>query len=256
MKSRDEANPTGRFSNRVEAYVRSRPGYPAAVLETLRTETGLTPAAVIADIGSGTGISSKLFLDNGNTVYGVEPNAAMRAAAERLLSGLPRFHSIAATAEETTLPDRSIDYVVAGQAFHWFDRERSRAEFARILLPVGWVVLMWNRKRTGTPFLDGYEALLQRFGTDYREVRHENLTPADLAAFFRGPYTERHFANEQLLDRDGLRGRLLSSSFVPTEADPAFPAMMAELDRLFDQHSSGGSVHFEYETELYFGRLV
>jgi SAM-dependent methyltransferase len=256
VKPHGDANPTERFSNRVEAYVRSRPGYPATVLAALRTETGLTANAVIADIGSGTGISSKLFLDNGNTVYGIEPNAAMRAAAEEMLRGFPRFHSIAATAEATTLPDHSIDYVAAGQSFHWFDRERSRAEFARILRPRGWVVLMWNRKRTGTPFLDGYEALLQKFGTDYREVRHENLTPADLAAFFRGPYTERHFANEQVLDRDGLRGRLLSSSFVPTEADPAFPAMKAELDRLFDEHNIGGAVRFEYDTELYFGRLA
>src|SRR5579885_3110804 len=130
-------DPTRRFSDRVENYVRYRPHYPDGVLDVLRTETGLTPTAVVADVGSGTGISAKLFLRNGNLVLGVEPNREMREAAERLLSDYPHFTSVAGTAEATTLPDRSVDYAVAAQAFHWFDHDRARHEFARILHPGG-----------------------------------------------------------------------------------------------------------------------
>lgn len=248
-------DPTARFSNRVGDYVRYRPGYPEGVLDILRSETGLTPAAAIADVGSGTGISSALFLRNGNVVYGVEPNPDMRAAAERLLREFARFRSVAGTAEGTTLPDRCADYVVAGQAFHWFDRARARGEFARTLKPGGWVVLMWNTRRTGTPFLDAYEALLQHYGTDYRDVRHDNLAPADLAQFFSGHFTHRTLPNEQRFDLDGLKGRLRSSSYVPAEGRPNHAPMIAELERLFAAYQSEGIVRFEYDTELYFGQV-
>ena len=143
-----------RFSDRVADYVRTRPGYPTAVLDILGTETGLNPATVVADVGAGTGLSAELFLRNGNTVFGVEPNREMREAAESLLAGYANFHSVAGSAESTTLPDASVDLIVAGQAFHWFDVPRARAEFRRILRPDGVVVLMWNTRRLDTtPFL-------------------------------------------------------------------------------------------------------
>ena len=250
-------DPTARFSDRVEDYIRTRPGYPAGVLAVLRAEVGLMPDSVVADVGSGTGLSAEMFLRHGNTVYGVEPNVEMRAAGERLLAGHPHFRSVAGTAEATTLPDASVDLIVAGQAFHWFDPPRARAEFVRILRPGGSVALMWNTRRTdSSPFLRGYEAMLQRFGTDYREVVHTNVDAAKLAAFFGGPFKAFKVDNEQLFDREGLRGRTRSSSFTPPPGHPNFEPMMAELDRLFDAFNEVGRVRFEYDTEVYVGRLT
>jgi SAM-dependent methyltransferase len=252
-----QRNPTGRFSSRVENYVRYRPGYPSDVLRLLTEEAGFSPQAIVADIGSGTGISTKLFLDHGNTVYAVEPNDAMRAAAETLLRGEPRFHSVNGTAEETTLPAHGIDYIVAGQAFHWFDVEGTRREFLRILRPGGWVVLMWNTRKTDTtPFLRGYEKLLLDFGTDYQEVNHANVSPEVLKRFFGTTPRYRALPNEQIFDLAGLTGRLLSSSYVPGEDDPRHGPMLAALAQLFAAHEQGGHVRFEYDTELYFGRPV
>jgi SAM-dependent methyltransferase len=250
-------NPTGRFSDRVADYVRTRPGYPAAVLELLGAETGFTPFAVVADIGAGTGLSAEMFLKNGNPVIGVEPNADMRSAAESLLFGYPHFRSVAGTAEDTTLPTASVDLVVAGQAFHWFDQAKARTEFERIVQPGGFVALMWNTRRLDTtPFLRAYEALLQWFGTDYREVVHTNIDRPALAAFFGpGGFREFHLDNVQVFDRDGLRGRLRSSSYTPPAGHPDHGPMLAELDRIFDEHNDGGRVRFEYDTEVYVGRL-
>src|SRR5437867_8468442 len=167
---------TERFSNRVENYVRFRPRYPREVLELLKADCGLKPEAVVADAGSGTGFLAELFLANGNRVFGIEPNKEMREAGERWLQRYSRFSSIAATAEATTLPSQSVDFITAGQAFHWFDRERCREEFARILRPGGWVVLVWNDRRTeSTAVLKDYEQLLLSYGTDYEQVNHERV---------------------------------------------------------------------------------
>ena len=251
-------NPTGRFSNRVADYVRYRPRYPARVLETLIAECGLTPASVIADIGSGTGFSAEMFLKNGNTLYGVEPNAAMRAAGEQVLAGYPNFISLDGSAEATGLADHSIDFVVAGQAFHWFDRSRARAEFSRILKPVGWAVLFWNTRLTdSSPFMADYEALLQRFSRDYNEVYHTNIGDDVLSAFFaNGQYAQRAFANPYMLDFEQLLGRTLSASYMPSADDPAYPEVQAALQRLFAAYQVDGLICYEYVTELYFGHLA
>lgn len=113
---------TQRFSTRVANYIKYRPLYPPAVLETLGQRCGLTDRSIIADVGSGTGILAEMFLRNGNTVYGVEPNREMREAGERLLVDYPNFHSIDGTAEATALEDGNVDFVTAGQAFHWFNK--------------------------------------------------------------------------------------------------------------------------------------
>src|SRR5216683_824394 len=175
-------SPTTRFSDRVENYVRYRPGYPAEVLDLLRAECGLRPSHTVADIASGTGAFTRLLLENGNSVFAVEPNAAMREMGIAQLEsfGSDRPVSVAGTAEETTLRSASVDFVTAAQAAHWFDLPRARAEFARILRsggPVGWCVLIWNERCTAsTPFLRDYEQLLLTYGTDYKEVRHEHTT--------------------------------------------------------------------------------
>ena len=248
-------DPTQRFSDRVADYVRYRPGYPPGVLEALRDRAGLDASTVVADVGSGTGISAELFLRNGNAVFGVEPNAEMRAAAERLLAGTGRFTSVNGTAEATTLPGASVGLVVAGQAFHWFRPAEARAEFARILRPGGYVALVWNVRRLGaTPFLRDYEALLQRFGTDYREVSHRTVDVARLETFFSDEAFARDvFDNEQRFDLAGLTGRLLSSSYAPTARHPDHEPMLAELARLFEAHEAGGTVCLEYDTKVYIG---
>jgi SAM-dependent methyltransferase len=245
-------NPTGRFSDRVADYVRSRPGSPPALIPLLQDRTGLEPDWVIADIGSGTGLSAEPFLAFGNVVYGVEPNDEMRAAGERVLHGYSKFRSIAGSAEQTTLEPRSIDLVTAGQAFHWFDRARARAEFGRILRPNGWIVLFWNRRdTTGSAFARDYEALLERFGTDYQQVRHDNLAESEIGAFLGTSYERAALTNEQVLDYDGLQGRLLSSSYTPAAGDARRAMMLDELRSLFDRHQQNGFVTIDYTTEIF-----
>lgn len=252
-------DPTQRFSGRVADYAWYRPRYPAEVLDLLRRECGLTEDAVIVDVGSGTGILSKLFLENGNRVFGVEPNDEMRLAGDRLLSRYGRFTSLAATAEATTLPDLSADFITAGQAFHWFDARRARAEFFRVLKPGGWTVLVWNtRRKTGTPFLEAYEELLNTFGTDYAEVEHGRWGgPEEIRAFFRpGSVQMASFDNRQVFDLDGLKGRLLSSSYVPAAGDLGHAEMLREIERIFMRHERSGVIVFEYDTEVYYGPLT
>jgi SAM-dependent methyltransferase len=238
--------------------VHFRPGYPTDVLRALESDAGLTATAAVADIGSGTGISSKLFLDYGNTVFAVEPNREMREAAENLLIGNPRFRSIVGTAEATTLADSSIDYIMAGQAFHWFDRPKARAEFTRILRPGGWLVLMWNDRRIGTtPFLCEYEALLREFAIDYQQVNHKQIDDAVIQEFFAPAlYQFRSFENAQSLNLAGLTGRITSSSYMPDAHHAHYPAMLSAIERLFQEHQQAGRVKIEYDTIVYFGQLI
>ena len=257
MSTAQDARPTKRFSDRVADYVRFRPSYPAEVVATLRHEAGLRPGATVADIGSGTGIFSALLLPHCARVHGVEPNDAMRTAAERMFSGEPRFVSVAATAEATTLPHASADLVTAAQAFHWFDAAACRREFARILRPGGAVALVWNeRETTATPFLADYETLLHRHATDYAQVNHANTDARKIAEFFApAGFAIAHFPSEQRCDFEALKGRLLSSSYAPNAGHPGHEPMLADLRDLFERHAKGGAVSLLYSTKLYFGRL-
>jgi SAM-dependent methyltransferase len=250
-------DPTQRFSSRVENYVRYRPGYPPEVLELLRQECALTADSLVADVASGTGMLTRMFLENGNRVFGVEPNDDMRKAGEQLLAGYPRFNSVAGTAEATTLPDHSVDIVTAAQAAHWFDHEKARREFVRILRPGGWTVLVWNERRTdSSAFLRAYEAMLLAHGTDYQDVRHERTTSAIAGFFAPSSYQERVFEMVQEFDYAALEGRLLSSSYTPQLGHPNYEPMLKELRRLFETHQVKGRVSFEYDTRVYYGRLA
>ena len=251
------SNPTERFSSRVEHYIKYRPHYPPETVELFRAECGLRPASVIADVGSGTGILSEMFLRIGNKVYGVEPNREMRQAGERLLAGYKNFVSVEGAAEATTLEDRSVDFVTAAQAFHWFDRARARREFLRILKPGGWTVFLWNDRRTSsTPFLEAYEKLLLEYGTDYTVVNHTQVDASVIASFFApGDFRSEVLENRQVMDFDGVRGRLLSSSYVPEEGHPGFLPMLRQLEEIFRAHEREGQVAFEYDTRIYYGQL-
>ncbi len=250
-------DPTQRFTRRVDHYVKHRPSYPRAVIDLLETRCGLMSDSVVADVGSGTGLLSELFLNNGNRVLGVEPNKEMREAGERRLAHHPRFTSVAGTAEDTTLDDASVDIVTAGQAFHWFDAEQARTEFARILEPGGWVVLVWNLRRKGaTPFLAAYERLLEAYRTDRGEVEFWRRSDEMAGAFFDpGSFEMATFDNEQVLDLDGLKGRLLSISYVPAQGEPGSDEMLRNAEEIFHEHQTGGRVTIEYDTNIYYGRL-
>jgi SAM-dependent methyltransferase len=240
----------------VEHYARYRPGYPPEIIDLLKTSYGLSPNSLIADIGSGTGKLTELFLQNGNSVFGVEPNAAMRQAAEKILGGNARFTSINGSAESSHLMTNSIDFVAAGQAFHWFDQPRTRKEFARILKPRGWVVIVWNARRLeSSQFLRDYEKLLLEFGTDYREVRHERVADGISQFFGQGKVTLHTFENLQEFDFEGLKGRLSSTSYTPEPGTEAFLTMLEALRRVFSNHSSAGKVVLEYDTRVYCGQL-
>jgi|SRR5262252_1339353 len=251
-----QSTPTERFSERVEDYIRYRPGYPPEVIERLRAECGLLPEHVIADIASGTGSFTRLLLKNGNRVIAVEPNLEMREAGNRLMHSYAGLTSVDGTAEATTLPPGSVDMVTAAQAAHWFDRHRARAEFARIVKPDGWCVLIWNERRTtSTSFLRAYEEPLLTYGTDYKEVRHERTTEVIHEFFAPAPYKDCVFDLTQQFDYQGTAGRLLSSSYAPLGGHPNHEPMMRELERIFRAHAKQGVVKFEYNTRVYYGKL-
>ncbi len=246
-----------RFSNRVTDYVRYRPGYPAEILPLLQTWTSFRPDHVVADIGSGTGLLSKLFLDFGNRVFGVEPNDEMRAAGEEFLGAYTNFTSIAGSAEATTLPSDSVDFVAAGQAFHWFQMPAARNEFHRILKAGGRVLVIWNERLLDeTAFLREYEELLNRFGTDYAKVSESYPRAEQMLEFYgANEFTSHSLPNFQEFDFDGLSGRLRSSSYAPAPGHPQFEPMMKELRRLFDAHNQRGVVRMDYRTRVYAGKL-
>lgn len=250
-------NATTRFSDRVTDYVKYRPHYPLAIIDLLAERCGLTPESVIADIGSGTGILTKIFLENGNPVVGVEPNKEMREAGEQYLAEYGRFTSVDGSAETTRLPAQAMDFVLAGQAFHWFDQAKTRAEFMRILKPAGVVCLIWNDRRTdSSAFLRDYEALLQQYATDYNEINHKNVQDkAVFMPFFGGDFAEASFDNIQRFDFAGLMGRLHSSSYVPPKDHPNYGPLAKRAKEIFEQHAKNGQVAFEYDTRVYYGTM-
>lgn len=247
-------DPKQRFSDRADDYARYRPTYPRALLDHLAREHGF---GVVADVGSGTGIFTRLLLDAGaKRVFAVEPNAAMRAAAERDLAGEPRFESVAASAEQTTLGDESVDLVTAAQAFHWFDAAQAHAEWTRILRAGGAAALVWN-VRASTPLCDDYEDLLLRFAPDYPAVlARDRAAEAAVRPLFapREPRVAR-FSHAQRFVEAGLRGRLLSSSYAPKAGHPMHEPMMKRLAEIFAKHAKGGAVEMDYECVCWSARL-
>jgi SAM-dependent methyltransferase len=257
MESGD-LHPHQRFSRRAANYACYRPSYPPAVLEILEAEIGLTPAATFADVGSGTGIFTGLLLDYGCTVYAVEPNAEMRAAAEESLGGYPGFYSVAGSAGETSLPAASVDHVAAAQAFHWFDPDAARREFDRILRPGGAVVLVYNSWREGhDPFVAAYDALVSRFDPERGTAEAAPRAGDDeLVAFYgAASFGQTSLPNPHWYDWDAFRGRALSSSYVPLPGHPDHEAFLAALRAHFERFAGNGRVRFPYVTRLYWGRL-
>jgi ubiquinone/menaquinone biosynthesis C-methylase UbiE len=253
-------SPTKRFSDRVSYYVRSRPKYPAALLRFFQSELGLSPEDSVADIGSGTGFLTELFVRNGNPTFAVEPNQPMRTAAEEYLAEWSNFHSIDGTAENTTLPDASVALITAGQAAHWFNMDLASKEFVRILKPGGYVALVWNERVVGgSPFMDEYEKLVERYGqADGLPRVRQGDAGGDGSVqrlFGLSGYQVRQFENPQMLDREGMIDRLTSSSYMPLPADAGYAEMIKSAQALFDKHQQNQSVRILHEARVYFGIL-
>jgi SAM-dependent methyltransferase len=249
---------TTRFSDRVANYVKYRPGYPPEVIDYLEEQCQLTPESVIADIGSGTGIFTKLLLDNGYKVYAIEPNDPMRQEADRQLGHFDRYHSMTDTAEQTGLAAKNIDLIVCAQAFHWFNTAETKAEFQRILKPGGHVALIWNNRDVEADnFAVAYDALLKQLsGSDYDRINHQNLKHDDFVRFYRdGQYKLTKFPNQQIFNFEQLAGRAFSSSYVPTEGTEAGQSFKMQLKDVFDLYQQDGVVVFKYDTEVYLGQL-
>lgn len=243
-----------RFLGRVETYAKHRPSYPAAAIDLLEARCGLGPGAVVADLGSGTGILSRLLLGRGARVFGIEPNREMRQYADRSLA-VGEFSSQDGTAESTGLPAGSCDLLVAGQAFHWFHPQRTRTEALRILKPGAWAALIWNERPKGdVPFLDDYEALLRRYAPEYDAVTRLRAEEGGIGRFFGRVPELATFANQQVLDLEGLAGRVNSASYAPMPDRPEYAPLMAELADVFDRYQQDGRVEFPYRTLVYFAQ--
>jgi SAM-dependent methyltransferase len=244
-------DPRELFSNRAERYDRHRPGYPRAIVALLGRELGLHSGWAVADVGSGTGLSSDPFLAHGHHVFAVEPNAAMRRHAEERHRKRATFHSVSGSAEATGLPDRSVDLVVAAQAFHWFDQAAARREFGRILREPRWVAVFWNVRDTeANDLMRGYEALIRTYRTT------PDCDWQDIERFLGADPRRASLSNEQTLDFEELKGLVLSASWAPLEADPRHRPMVDALRELFEAHQERGRVRLLYRTELYYGRLA
>jgi len=245
---------TTRFSNRVENYVRYRPSYPQAVVQHLIAAFSLNRRSAIADMGSGTGIFTELLLGNELPVIAVEPNQAMRQAADARLHARAGYSSVDGCAEHSTLQAHSIDLITVAQAFHWFRQTEAKLEFKRILKPQGGIALVWNRRDSGSAFLADYEAFLVEALPEYNEVKHTRLSDQEICAFLGTDAKVSSYDYRQEFDFDGLCGRFLSSSYAPADGDAAFTDVMDSLRTLFDQHADNERIVFSYKTQVYTGR--
>lgn len=253
MASLDKFNSKERFSDRVDNYRKYRPTYPDALLDFLQAKGGLGNDATVADIGSGTGILTELLLKRGWTVFAIEPNAKMREAAEAQLNEYPNFSSLNGSGEATDLPDQSVQLITVAQAFHWIDPVVARKEFDRILLPGGHIALLWNLRTLDSLFDKGYEDIKAKYGTDYHEIRkaHE----PELTAFFAPAEMEiQYFRHSQQLDFEGLKGQVLSSSYMPQPGQQNYEEMMEALTALFEGNQENGEVTITYDTKLYINK--
>ena len=239
-----------RFSDRVDDYVKYLPNYPEQIIEILTEKIGLNHNFIIADVGSGTGISSEIFITSGNKVFAVEPNKEMREAAELRYVNDSNFISVNGTAEQTNLKEHSVNIIFCGQAFHWYSKVAAKIEFSRILKPKGHTVLAWNVRKEKSSFEKAYESILKKI-PEYSEVTHKNISDKDIADFFLPKMMRKQWLpNFQAFNLDGLKGRLRSSSYCPKRGKDC-DKLMHEIENLFYKCEKGGSVIFEYETRVY-----
>ncbi|HUU76772.1 MAG TPA: class I SAM-dependent methyltransferase [candidate division Zixibacteria bacterium] len=246
---------TKRFSDRVENYIKYRPSYPEKIIQELEKKQIISRDTVIADIGSGTGIFTELLLNTGCQVYAIEPNNEMRVAAEKRLQKNLSFTSVSGTAENTKLTNNSIDLITVAQAFHWFDLEKTRIEFQRILKEKRYIALVWNVRLLRIDFQKEYNELLLHHCPEYISVDYRRISEENIKKFFGSTIDYFSCENLQFFDLDGLIGRVLSSSYSPKEDQDEFQPLLKGLVELFRKYEENGKVKFDYQTEMYYGRL-
>lgn len=246
---------TSRFSGKTADYIKYRPKYPSDLLTLLKTEIGLNPGFKVADIGSGTGISTLVFTENGNTVYAVEPNTDMRKAAEQIFEGNSHFISINGSAESTGLENGSIDLIFSGTAFHWFDLSKTKKEFIRILKTGGTVVISWISRDISDKLQQETEDIYNKYTEDIEAVENQKQRES-VEKFFAPQMVEyRRFLHSQPFTEDEYLGRLRSSSFFPDVSHKDYTAMSDDFREVFRKYQKNGIVDFKYITEVYWGKL-
>jgi ubiquinone/menaquinone biosynthesis C-methylase UbiE len=247
------------FSGKASHYVKGRPGYPPEVIALLKSECGLTSGSIVADVASGTGIFTKLLLDNGNPVFAIEPNEDMRIAAEHYLKPYGKLSSMNRTAEATTLDDHSIDFVTVAHAVHWFNIPQARKEFLRILKNNGWLVIINNSPVVETPFELAYANLIKKYSIN-RGVKIKQSYSSQEAAlkdlYGGSAYMQKRFPHRHKLDWEGLVTRILSKSDVPNETEPGHASMLKEIKIIFDKYQIEGYVAQGYKTKVRYGHIA
>lgn len=248
---------TTRFADRVAAYTAARIGYPPAFVDHLRRAIGLAPGWTVTDIGAGTGLSAEPLLDAGCRVVAVEPSDEMRAVAVATLGARPGFSAVAGRAEATGLADASADLAVAACAFHWFEPQATAREWRRILRGERWAALLWTLRRPeASAFMGDFEAVVERFGTDWAQVKARYAEPGAMGALFGADgWAVARFESHQVVDWDGLAARVRSTSYLPGPGKPGHEAMMGALRRVYEAHAIDGIVRIEYAVPMYYGRV-
>ncbi len=243
------------FSGKSDNYSKYRPSYPPEILKILKEKYGLTNSMVVADVGCGTGILAALFLQNGNKVYCIDPNEEMLEIAKNELKDYQNAVFVRGYAEQTGLDDGSVNVISAGQAFHWFNMDKTKREFKRILMAPYLVVLVWNDRDNKDDFTKEYENIISHYSKGYRGTGSTIISSDSLSQFFNWSYGYYQYVNIQELDFDGLIGRYLSASYSLPKDDSRYQEMVARMKRAFDTFQKDGKVQMKYTTKLFVGRL-
>jgi len=247
---------TGLFTSRADIYSKYRPSYPTEAINYLVGSFNLSKDSLVADIGSGTGIFTKLLLEKAKTVFAVEPNKEMRNEAEKQLKKDRNFVSVEGTAEKIPLEAKSVDLITAAQSFHLFDRDSAKNEFSRILRDGGHVILIWNKRLQNTDFLLEYENIIQNNIPEYKDLTNSTTSIDVIKTFLGKGFKVERFGNNQVYDWDKVIGRLNSSSYMPAKKTEAYQSLEKSLYNTFIRYAGSGKVQFNYSTEVYSGTLA
>ena len=242
-----------KFTGKAENYEKFRPSYPIEILNSFY-DYNLNQNSIIADIGSGTGKLTKIFLENGNIVYAVEPNDDMRNMAISTLNEYKNFISIKGSAEITTLQNKIIDFVTVGQAFHWFNPLKALDEFKRILKNNGVLALVWNNGKTSSAFMQEYENILDNI-KNHNNKNHRDISDETIEKYYSKDYKKLTVENIHELNFNEILGRVLSSSCSPKENTKEYYETRNLLKEIFNKYKQNDKIIIEYETVIYIGRL-
>lgn len=244
---------TKRFTNRSDNYVKYRPDYPPEIIELLQKEIHLDEFKDVADVGSGTGMFSRLFAKNGNITFGVEPNDEMRLKAEKSLGKYLNFISINGTAEFTNLADSSVDIVTAADAIHWFDMFKAKSEFSRILRDDGYCVIVYHITKNNTPFMKEFNKLIKLLKK--AEKSDDEKFEKSVEKFF-GPKKAKvkTLNSTHEMSFAELKGLVLSYAIMPEDGE-LHKKTLKELKNIFDRNNLSGSVSMEYKIKILIGKI-